>query len=44
MFVGLMLAFRKPLLWYFRINEFLDKQDKIIEMMQEKIKDGGKKK
>ena len=36
MFVGIMLVFRKPLLWYLKINEHLSNQQEIIKLLKEK--------
>jgi len=34
MFAGFMLVIRRPLLWYYRINEQVENQRKIIELLQ----------
>lgn len=36
MFAGIMLVFRKPLLWYLKINEHLSNQQEIIRLLKEK--------
>lgn len=34
LFIGVLLVLRRPVLWYFRVNEHLDNQRRIIALLQ----------
>ena len=45
MLVGVWLVLRRPILWYFRVNEAIENQKKTIELLQsinEKLSSGQK--
>lgn len=45
MMVGVWLVLRRPILWYFRINETIENQQKTIDLLQsinEKLSGGQK--